>query len=322
MTTPTPDAAILTGRALECIGLTKSYGGVPVTAMIGRKIDDLFPRRIPVGSGEPLLQVRELTMRDAPEPVSLNVRPGEVVGLAGLVGAGRTELLEAIYGVRAAHGEVLVGGTRVRRGVPDAAIRHGMAMVPEERKSAGLLMQLSIEDNTGLPHLGDFTRFGVVNPKALHNAVAEAVQRVRLRFRDVSQPVATLSGGNQQKVVLARWLLGGMRILLLDEPTRGVDVGARAELYRIITGLAETGVAVLLASSDMDEVVNLSHRVLVLRDRRVAGVVDPTATDDAQVKERILRLAMGLTESDQLLTTGSKGSRPHPPSHEHGEHRP
>lgn len=271
-----------------------------VTAMIGREMGQLFPVRPPLREAGPVLQVRGLTMPGAEVPVSVDVRPGEIVGMAGLVGAGRTELLEAVFGVRPSRGQVLLGGQALPLGKPAVSIREGVALVPEDRKNAGLLLQMSVGDNGGLPRLGDFTRLGVINGRALYKAVDAVMERVQVRYTGRRQPVRALSGGNQQKVVLGRWLVGTVRVLLLDEPTRGVDVGARAELYRHITALAEGGVAVMLASSDIDEVINLSHRVLVMRDRCIVGEVDPTSASDKDVKESILRLAMGLDQPGRL----------------------
>ena len=265
-----------------------------VDAMIGRSMGELFPRRGLPAEGDAALRVRELTVDGAPQPVSLDVRPGEIVGLAGLVGAGRSELLEGIYGARKARGAVSINGRGVRLGRPDAAIADGMAFVPEDRKNAGLVLEMTTADNTILPYLRRFLAGGLfVNRTARGKAVQQASERVNLAGRP-AQKTRQLSGGNQQKVVLSRWLLGNMKVLLLDEPTRGVDIGARAEIYRIITELAASGVAVLLASSEMDEVINLSHRVLVMRDGRIRTEIDVTTHDDAAAKQRILEHAMGV----------------------------
>ena len=271
-----------------------------VSAMIGRELGELFPGRPPRPEGPPVLRVTNLTMPGAPEPVAIDVRPGEIVGLAGLVGAGRTEVLEAIFGARPASGQVTLDGRPLPRGKPAVSIRHGMALVPEERKTAGLLLQMSVGDNGGLPNLGKFTSFGVIDNRSLYKTVSDVLRNTGLSFRSHRQPVRTLSGGNQQKVVLGRWLVGTVRVLLLDEPTRGVDIGARSDLYQRIAALAKGGIAVLLVSSDMDEVINLSHRVLVMRNRQVIGEVDPSADTDAHTKEHILRLAMGWQQPEEL----------------------
>ncbi|HET6499382.1 MAG TPA: sugar ABC transporter ATP-binding protein [Amycolatopsis sp.] len=267
-----------------------------VSAMIGRPMGELFPERPPRPSKPPVLSV-DLTVQGTREPVSLQVRPGEIVGLAGLVGAGRSELLEAIFGVHRASGTVSVAGRKIRLGVPNAAIAGGMAFVPEDRKNAGLVLEMSVADNTILPYLRRFLAAGMfVDRGARAKAVAEVSDRVDLHGRP-AQRVRQLSGGNQQKVVLSRWLLGNMKVLLLDEPTRGVDVGARAEIYRIVTQLASAGVAVLLASSEMDEVVNLSHRVLVMRGRGIVAELMAENHSDAELKTEVLHHAMGLARS-------------------------
>lgn len=265
-----------------------------VTAMIGRELDALFPSR-PEPGDHPVLEVAGLQVEGAAGPVSFTVNAGEIVGLAGLVGAGRTELLEAIFGARrTTAGDVTVRGRRLTRNQPAAAIVAGMAMVPEDRKLAGAVLSMSVLDNATLPRLGAFSLAGWLRGKARNTAVSEAMSSVRLRSRGLGQEVGTLSGGNQQKVVLARWLTGKVDVLLLDEPTRGVDVGARSEIYRIITELAADGMAVLMASSDMPEVVGLSHRAFVMRNGQMVGELDRDALDHPAVQESVFRLATAL----------------------------
>jgi ribose transport system ATP-binding protein len=198
-----------------------------VTAMIGRELDALFPARIEP-KAEAVLEVRDLQVDGASRPVSFSVRSGEILGLAGLVGAGRTELLEAIFGARhTSSGEIVVRGRSVKRNSPAAAIADGMAMVPEDRKISGVVLSMSVLDNGSLPRLSAFSVAGWLRSKARTTAVSDVMESVRLRSSGLGQQVGTLSGGNQQKVVLARWLTGDVNVLLLDEPTRGVDVGAR-----------------------------------------------------------------------------------------------
>jgi len=265
-----------------------------VTAMIGRELDALFPQRPQAGT-DTVLEVRDLQVVGASGPVSLSVRAGEIVGLAGLVGAGRTELLEAIFGARrSTAGSVLVRGRPVKRNQPAAAITAGMAMVPEDRKLNGVVLSMSVLDNGSLPHLSSFSLAGWLRGKARSTAVSEVMSAVRLRSRGLGQEVGTLSGGNQQKVVLARWLTGDVNVLLLDEPTRGVDVGARSEIYRIITEFAANGMAVVMASSDMPEVVGLSHRAFVMRAGVLVGELDRDALDHPAVQESVFRLATAL----------------------------
>jgi ribose transport system ATP-binding protein len=269
-----------------------------VTAMIGRELDALFPERPEPGT-DTVLEVRDLQVEGASGPVSFTVRAGEIVGLAGLVGAGRTELLEAVFGARhTSAGQILVRGKPVKRNHPAAAITAGMAMVPEDRKLSGVVLSMSVLDNGSLPRLSSFSIAGWLRAKARTKAVSDVMSSVRLRSRGLSQEVGTLSGGNQQKVVLARWLTGDVNVLLLDEPTRGVDVGARSEIYRIITEFAAQGMAVLMASSDMPEVVGLSHRAFVMRGGQFVGELDRDALDHPEVQESVFRLATALEARD------------------------
>jgi ribose transport system ATP-binding protein len=280
-----------------------------VHAMIGRELEDLFPTLHPPGD-EVALQVRGLHVSGYERPVDLTVRRGEILGLAGLVGAGRTELLEAIFGVRKSiAGTVTVAGKATRRNSPADAITHGMALVPEDRKGAGAVLSMDVLDNGSLPRLPSFTVGGWLRQRSRTRTVDTAMKSVALRSRGLSQQVGTLSGGNQQKVVLARWLTGSVNVLLLDEPTRGVDVGARSEIYRIITELAASGMAVVMASSDMPEILSLAHRALVMRGGGVAGELSRADLSAPDVQNTIFRLAAGLDpRSDH-------GSVDHSPDH-------
>lgn len=267
-----------------------------VTAMIGRELEDLFPDRN-TPADEVILEVDGLVVDGAGGPVSMSVRRGEIVGLAGLVGAGRTELLETVFGMRkAVDGEVRVEGRVVRKHSPSAAIDAKIAIVPEDRKGSGAILSMDVLDNASLPRLSQFSTAGLLKQGARRAAVREATDSVSLRSRGLNQEMGTLSGGNQQKVVLARWLTGPVHVLLLDEPTRGVDVGARSEIYRIIVELASQGMAVLMASSDMPEVLSLSHRALVMRGGEVAGELSREDLDRSDVQEKIFRLASGLSQ--------------------------
>jgi ribose transport system ATP-binding protein len=267
-----------------------------VQHMIGRELSELFPTR-PQPRAEVALRVRGAERQGAP-PVDFEVRAGEIVGLAGLIGAGRTELLETLFGLRhRTAGEVTVGERRLRPNRVADSIASGMALVPEDRKGAGLVLSMDVLDNGSLPHLKAFSTLGWVRPKARTEAVGGWGRMLGLRSRGLSQEVQTLSGGNQQKVVLGRWLSGDVKVLLLDEPTRGVDVGARSEIYRAITRLAESGLAVLMASSDMAEVLGLSHRLLVVRKGAIVAEMDRRAMDAPDAQEQIFRHAAGLDPS-------------------------
>jgi ribose transport system ATP-binding protein len=282
-----------------------------VHAMIGRELEDLFPD-VRTPGDEVGLEVDGLHVEGYDAPVDITVRKGEILGLAGLVGAGRTELLEGIFGVRrTTTGTVRVAGEEVRRNSPAASITRGMALVPEDRKGAGAVLTMNVLDNGSLPRLSNFTLGGWLRQRARGRVVKEAMSSVRLRSRGMSQSVGTLSGGNQQKVVLARWLTGHVDVLLLDEPTRGVDVGARGEIYRIITDLAASGMAVVMASSDMPEVLSLSHRAYVMREGALVGELDRQQLSAPDVQERVFRLAAGLEAapppgtSEHLVSTPS-----------------
>jgi ribose transport system ATP-binding protein len=263
-----------------------------ITDMVGREITELFPdRRVERNVAEPMLSVQGLRVEGYSQSVSFTLRPGEILGFGGLVGAGRSEMLEAIFGLRPATGTVMLDGKPLPLGDMTQSISRGIAMVPEDRKLAGVLTSLSILDNITLPHLDRFTgMLGLVdNPKRRTRAL-DVLERTQVLYATLGQRVGHLSGGNQQKVALARWLVTGMpRVLILDEPTRGIDVGARSELYRLFNELAAQGVAILLASSDMPELINLSHRVLVMRGGGIMGELGRDELD----QERILRLAMG-----------------------------
>lgn len=263
-----------------------------VTAMIGRELETLFPELPPAGS-EVVLEVSQLVVADGGEPISFVVRRGEILGLAGLVGAGRTELIECIYGVRKPlSGTVTISGRPLKPGSPRSAIDGGLAIVPEDRKGAGIVLSMSVLDNATLPRIAAFTRFGLLRPRR-REAIATVMKSMRLKSNGLAQHVENLSGGNQQKVVLGRWLTGTVDALLLDEPTRGVDVGARSEIYRIITDLSASGMAVVMASSDMPEILSLSHRALILREFSVAAELDRGQLSEHDVQDTIFRIASG-----------------------------
>lgn len=267
-----------------------------ISAMIGRDLEDLFPT-LPQPQDDVGLRVDQLVLEEDGPEVSFEVRRGEILGLGGLVGAGRTEILETIYGVRKAHsGSVTVGDATMALGSPRRAIATGIAIVPEDRKGSGLILLRSVLDNGSLPRLKDYLMAGFLRLGLRRKVVDDAMQKVSLKARGLDQPVETLSGGNQQKIVIGRWLGEDTKVLLLDEPTRGVDVGARGEIYTIIRDLAASGLTVLLASSDTPELIGLSHRVLVVRSGEITGELSREQLDQDDAQEQIFRLA-----SDQAL---------------------
>ncbi len=254
-----------------------------VTAMLGRSMQMTFPDKVfPPDDAPVVLSVRGLTRRPAFEDISFDVRAGEIVGLAGLIGSGRTEVARAIFGAdRPESGEIELNGQRVRIRSPRGAIRTGIAMLPESRKDQGLHMRSSIVRNVSLAHLGDVSRVGVVMPIAERHKVEQLTEQVDVRASRLGAWVSTLSGGNQQKVLFAKWLFRPPLALLADEPTRGVDVGAKRAIYELVQRLAANGMAVLLISSELEEVLGLAHRILVIKSGRLAAEFDGrTATED------------------------------------------
>ncbi|PXY27300.1 sugar ABC transporter ATP-binding protein [Prauserella muralis] len=240
-----------------------------VDLMAGRKVQTAF-REAGEGAvefGDVLLEVQGLSREGEFRDISFTARAGEIVGLAGLVGAGRSEVLETIFGARKADaGTVSVAGKQIRPGSVAAAVKAGVGLAPEERKSQALLLDMSVTHNVTLASLAEYSTAGFSQQGREWRDAHSTLEKLDLRPADPRRIVRTLSGGNQQKAVVARWLVHGCRVLLLDEPTRGVDVGARAELYRLIHELAASGVAIVLVSSEIPEVLGLSDRVLVLRD--------------------------------------------------------
>jgi ribose transport system ATP-binding protein len=232
---------------------------------------------------EPVLKAEHMSRRLILDDVSVVVRPGEVVGLAGLLGSGRSETAKAIFGALPLdEGTIEVDGERITRQTPASRIQHRIAMLPEDRKAEGIIPGMSIRDNIGLAALPQLTRAGLVSRKRVDDIVKTFMDRLRIKAAGPNQRVAELSGGNQQKVLLARLLCLNPRVLLLDEPTRGIDVGAKAEVQALIAELAEKGMAVVLISSELEEVVEGSDTVVVLRDGTQLGqLVGDDITEDA-----------------------------------------
>ncbi|MBT2490883.1 sugar ABC transporter ATP-binding protein [Streptomyces sp. ISL-96] len=262
-----------------------------VALMTGRDVEYVFPERRAEdpSAADPVLRVEGLAREGEFAALDLDIRPGEIVGLAGLVGSGRSEVLETIYGARKpTTGRVLVDGRPLRPGSVRAAVRAGIGLAPEERKAQGLLMLESVTRNVSVSTLSRFSRGGWLDRTAERKAAQAATRELSLRPDHPDARIRTLSGGNQQKAVLARWLLRGCRVLLLDEPTRGVDVGARAELYAVIRRLADEGLAVLLVSSEVPEVLGLADRVLVLREGRVVHTAPARELDEHRVLDLVM----------------------------------
>lgn len=261
-----------------------------IRLMTGRNVEYAFPQAPGVAPDAPVvLDVAGLGLRGAFADVTFQVRAGEIVGLAGLVGSGRSEILETVYGARrATAGTVSVGGRRMRPGSVSATVGAGVGLAPEERKSQGLLLDEPVYRNITLSTFGRFAKGGLLDERAERRIAREQAEALDLRPPGVDRAMRTLSGGNQQKAMLARWLVHGCTVLLLDEPTRGVDVGARAEIYGLVRRLADSGAAVVVVSSEIPEVLGLSDRVLVISEGRVVHEGPAAAIDEHTVLDLVM----------------------------------
>lgn len=265
--------------------------------MIGRDLSG-WRAQTARSAGQVRLQISALRTAAYPrQEINLTIRAGEIVGLAGLVGAGRTELLRAIFGIDTpCEGRVQINGADVPPGNPMATIDRGVALVPEDRKLHGIIVQQPVQQNIGLPGLRRFARAGMIRNADRESKDAETIRtRFQIKTPDLSRPVQTLSGGNQQKIALGKWIPLNPALILLDEPTRGVDIGAKEEIYRLIEELALQGVAILFASSEMSEILALADRVLVMHEGRLAGELPR----EQATEESILRLATNLDDAGQ-----------------------
>jgi ribose transport system ATP-binding protein len=256
--------------------------------MVGRELSDFYPPKLQEPTNGPVLEVRSARVPGYVSDATFSVRPGEILGLSGLVGAGRTELAEALIGVRPFYGELVVEGKPTRINSPREAMRRGIAYVSEDRKGIGLILSLSTVDNTSMASLPKFG--AVVDRRGEREAANRWKQDLDIRVGDMDAAVLYLSGGNQQKVSLAKWLETAPNILILDEPTRGVDVGAKREIYNLIQKLAMEGLACIVISSELPEIIGLCHRAVVMRDGRTVGEVSGAELTE----EAIMHLAAGV----------------------------
>jgi rhamnose transport system ATP-binding protein len=265
-----------------------------VRRMVGRDLDELYPKQ-ETETGEAALTVRRLTREGIFTDVSFEVRRGEIVGLAGLVGAGRSEVARAVFGVdRWDGGEVEVLGRKLKPGAPSLAMAAGLALVPEDRRAQGLVMDMSIERNIGLTGFAETTRAGLMNRRAERDRAVDWAVKLQVKYARLADVVGTLSGGNQQKVVLAKWLATAPQVLIVDEPTRGIDVGTKAEVHRLLSSLAAEGVAVLMISSDLPEILGMADRVLVMHEGRLAAEIPRAeATEETVMAAATGRAARG-----------------------------
>jgi len=254
-----------------------------IRSMVGRQIEALYPKREHKQFGKTLLSVQGLRLPGSPYPINLEVHAGEIVGLGGLVGAGRTETVRAIFGADPlVAGKILVDGKPLRPGSPAQAVKAGLGLLTEDRKEMGILKDLSIRENVTLADLSAVSRLEVILRRREVSLVTSLVPRLRLKYHSTEQPISSLSGGNQQKVLLSRWLATKAKVLLLDEPTKGVDVGAKADIYTIIGDLAAQGLGIIVVSSYLPELLGICDRVIVLHDFGVTGELPiEEATEEA-----------------------------------------
>ncbi|MBC5649212.1 sugar ABC transporter ATP-binding protein [Christensenella tenuis] len=258
--------------------------------MVGRELSQLFPKRN-AKIGETILKAEHLKAGRMVNDVSFNVHKGEVLGFSGLVGAGRTETMRSLFGAdKLDSGSITYKGQKILFKDPHAAVRHGVGLLSEDRKQQGIVIERTIRENTTLTSLGKVSKFGIINHKKDKEFTRDILARLTTKYGDMEDSVSCLSGGNQQKVSLAKWLAADCEVIILDEPTRGVDVGAKAEIYKNINDLAEAGVAVIMVSSEMEEVINMCDRVVVMRQGKVVGELEKKDMND----KNIIGLSMGV----------------------------
>jgi len=260
-----------------------------IRMMVGRELKEVIPKR-PAPIGEPVLEVRNLTRKGVFENISFTVHRGEVVGIGGLVGAGRTEVARAIFGADPIDsGEILVNGKLVHPRSPREAIELGIGLVPEDRKSLGLILNMAVRENTTLANLDLLSVLGFVNRKKEREVSEKYVKELRVRTPSIEQEVKNLSGGNQQKVVLAKWLFTDSQLLIFDEPTRGIDVGAKIEIYELMNELVAKGAGMIMISSELPELLGMSDRILVMHEGRITGEL----SREEATQEKAMQLATG-----------------------------
>jgi len=260
-----------------------------VRMMVGRQLGDRFPERS-VQIGEERLRVENISDGKVISDISFSARRGEVLGIAGLMGSGRTEIARTLFGIEGkTSGKVFLDGEEIRIRKPDDAIAHGIAFVTEDRKSQGLVLELSVRENIALTNLEALSKNGIISPAKEAQLVRDMIERLNIKTSSSEQTVKSLSGGNQQKVVFGKWLGIKPKVLILDEPTRGVDIGAKKEIYNIMNQLTAEGVTILMISSELPEILGMSDRILVMHEGKLAAVMDKTQA----TQEKIMHAATG-----------------------------
>lgn len=277
------------GISIDTSFTTETSNDEVVRKMVGRELEDYYPQKTAEIKGN-ILEVKGLTQKGRFEDVSFSVKAGEIVGFSGLMGAGRTEIMRAIFGIDSFNsGDIVLEGKKINIKVPSDAIANGIGFLTENRKEEGLVLDYSLRDNISLPSIDGFKKFGIIDTKAESSFALMLMERLKVKAVSEMDAASSLSGGNQQKVVLAKWIGIGSKVLILDEPTRGVDVGAKREIYQLMNELADRGVAIIMVSSDLPEILGVSDRIVVVHEGKIAGELSKA---DA-TEEKIMQLATG-----------------------------
>ncbi|MBF9015995.1 MULTISPECIES: sugar ABC transporter ATP-binding protein [unclassified Oceanispirochaeta] len=277
------------GQYIDTVNIKDIDRAGLISLMVGRDLGVDFPKP-PESTGDTVLEVRNMNTRGFLKDINFKLKKGEILGFGGLVGAGRTEIARALFGLdRLESGEILLNGSKVTNKNPGAAIANGIGLIPEDRKDQGVLLNLSIRENIGYTFIQKISDGIFINRRKEKKLVDDFTKRLAIKCSSVEQRVSNLSGGNQQKVVLAKWLAGDCDVLIFDEPTRGIDVGAKQEIYNLIRELAESGKGIILISSEMPELIGMSERIIVMHE----GVIEGELTSEDVTQEKILDLASG-----------------------------
>lgn len=270
-----------------------------ISMMVGRKLEDIYPAILPCKE-KYVLEVKNLCRKDTYTDISFHIREGEILGLAGMMGAGRSEIAGAVFGLESADsGTILVDGKECRIRTAQDGIKNNIAMVTEDRAVYGFVGVRSIKDNIVLPNSDLYTKTGLLQLKKIEKGVTDIFQSLSIKAPGIDTLVGTLSGGNQQKVVLAKWLVRNLKVLILDEPTRGIDVGAKQEIYKLIVKLADEGMAILLISSDMPEVLSMSHRIMIIANGRNAGELTREEATQDKIMRKIVEERKGSRDENE-----------------------
>ncbi len=282
------------GKTVDTKAIPETNFDEVVRKMVGRELTDRFPERSPK-PGETMLEVKGLARKGVFENVNFSVRSGEIVGVSGLMGAGRTEVMRTIFGLDGKYtGDIFISGKKVVIKNPSQAVQLGLGFITEDRKEEGLVLDFSLKDNIALPSLYSFAPKGLINEKSEMDFVELLIKRLTIKTESARTSAKNLSGGNQQKVVIAKWIGIGPKVLILDEPTRGVDVGAKREIYQLMNELTDRGVAIIMVSSELPEVLGMSDRILVFREGQLTGEVSKKEA----TQEKIMTLATGGQEDE------------------------